>query len=608
MVKKLTVKTQELNPKLPQYSSSFSKCISILPESKELKAKKGSIYALFDLAGDSNFDTELVTKVIRDVIHDTYFSSENISPVQSMERAVSETVEKVAQLSNDTLISNPQNTKLNFVIAILWGSVIYVVKFGNADAFIMKGGDISTLEMVSEGKFSSFSKLAEEDEILLFCTKTFSEIFPMDRLLTSSISESDMGPDQSCMLIRLIIDTSPDEEKIDYGIEVPLIKTRAKERVGKVFDIFVNSKLGAIAVFNNLQGVLKPIIEKIEVVVEKLIPRRKAVLISRRISQIGGKEGKKTRGWVFLTFIAILLAISVFYTFKSSVFKEEKTENKTNKEVAVEPEIEKVDQEDRSRDEEFKIKRVSPEVFYDIKIADENANPTETQVVGEKLVVVDKDSGKIFISDISTPTFSTNTNTFPGIRQISQSDGLLSFIDNEGYKTYDISGSGISESYNMSNINLIYPYSGYIYSITNDILTRSSVKNGALEGILWGQNSDFANAKDMAIAYSVYILKDNGELVNYSGGVKTDFTVIGLDKPFSNPVKISADLDLENIYVADKGNKRIVVLNEDGELVKQYKHEDTNLWADINSISVSSDEKTIFILDSSKVYKLNEEE
>ena len=96
--------------------------------------------------------------------------------------------------------------------------------------------------------------------------------------------------------------------------------------------------------------------------------------------------------------------------------------------------------------------------------------------------------------------------------------------------------------------------------------------------------------------------------MSYSGGTKTEFAVIGLDKSFSNPIKVVTDIDFSNIYVADRGNNRVVVLDKDGALVRQYKNDDDSLWKDIKGISVSSDEKIIFILDSSKVYKLQIEE
>jgi len=606
MIKKLTAKTQELNPKLPQFSSFFSKCISIPPESKDVQNKKGTIHALFEVSGGSNFDTELVSKVVSDVIHDSYYESENISPIQSMEKAISETEEKVSQLSNDTLISDPQSTHLNFVSAIIWGNVVYVIKYGEADTFIMNGGEVSPLEMVSEGKFSSFSKLASEDEILIFCTKSFSETFPMDKLLSSSILENDMRANQSCLLVRLLKDTSEDQgEDIDYGLGDAVLKNQAREKASRVVGVVSNIKEGTLVVLNNLLKILRPVGEQISNIVSKIIPKRKAVLITRKITQVGGKEGKRARGWIFLVIVAVLLAISVFYTFKSKIFKDQKENEEITQTTTPTAEVTKEPEEDRSKDVELKITRVTPEVFYDIKIADVNANPSEIQIVKDKVVVVDKNTGKIYHSDISNPNFTTDTSTFQGIRKISQSDNFLAFVDNEGYKTYDILNSKIEESYKMEPVTEIYPYSGYIYSISNDIITRSSENNGELEGVLWGQNQDFQNARSLAIAYSVYILKDSGELVNYSGGVKTDFTVSGLDQPFQAPVKVVADLEIENIYVADRGNKRVVVLDDKGVLVKQYRHEDSNLWKDIRSITVSSDEKTIFLLDSTKIYKIS---
>jgi len=58
----------------------------IEPETQEILLKKGTIYAVFEIIGDSNFNTEFVDKVISDTLRDSYYQSENISPVQSMEK------------------------------------------------------------------------------------------------------------------------------------------------------------------------------------------------------------------------------------------------------------------------------------------------------------------------------------------------------------------------------------------------------------------------------------------------------------------------------------------------------------------------------------------
>jgi len=200
------------------------------------------------------------------------------------------------------------------------------------------------------------------------------------------------------------------------------------------------------------------------------------------------------------------------------------------------------------------------------------------------------------------------TNTFPGIKSLTQIDGLLSFNDNEGYKTYSIETSQTKSSYKVDGLNLTFPYAGFIYSISGYIFTKSTEKDGVLDGVVWAQNPEFNNAKSMAIAYSIYILKEDGNLVNYAGGAKTGFSVTGLEKPFAEPTKVIADVDLKNIYVADRGNKSIVVLDENGVLLKQYKNDNDSEWTDIKGLAVSSDEKTIFVLNSSKIYKINAED
>lgn len=609
MAKKLTAKTQELNPKLPQFSSSFSKCINIEPDTQEALLKKGTVYSLFEISGESNFDTDFVTKVVTDILHNTYYGSDNISPVQSMEKTISEIREKILQLSSDALISNKNGVSFNFVSAVLWGNVLYIIKLGEIENFTMRGGEIVPLEMISEGNFSSFSKIVNEDDIFIFCTKSFSQIFPPEKLLQISIPEGNLDQNQACLLFKLLLDTKiPQNTEIDLGLGEAVQKSQQRELKNTALNILKKVGFVISTIQKKIFIALTPLVETISRVIGKIIPKRKMVLFTRKIAQTSGGRNKKIGGWVFLSVIAVLAAFLIFFAFKSIFFKEKKTiKPEENIEETVKPE-EQVVVDDRSKDEEFKILRVKPEIFYDIKIADGEANPSDIQLVKEKLIVVDKNTGKIFKSDAAIPNFSTDTNTYKGIKSLAQKDDLLSFLDEVGYKTYDIENSVIKDSYELDSTEIAYPYLDKIYSISNDILNRYSVKNGALEKETWGQNQDFQNASAITIAYYVYVLKENGELVSYSGGTKTDFAVTGIDKPFSNPVKVVTDIDFTNIYVADRENSRVVALDKDGALVRQYKNDDDSLWKDIKGITVSSDEKNIFILDSSKVYKLKIEE
>ena len=605
MLKKLTAKTQELNPKLPQYSSSFAKCLTIKPENQDLLLKKGTLYIMFDLSGDSNFDTELVCKVVYDVLHDSYFNSESISPIQSMEKSILETKEKILQLSADTLTANSQSVALNITASVLWGNVLYIVQFGSSKCYTLKSGGVIPMEMISEGNFSTSSKVVDEDEVLIFCTNPFEKTVPPEKLLSSSLSESDLEPNQSCLLMRLLIDTTfSQDEVIDFGLGEAVSQNKVRIRTEKVVSA-LKSFFAKITYFGKkLWLALKLLIAKLV----KKLPRRKAVLITRGITQISQGNGGKFKGWIFLGAVAILLAVSVFFTVRSSVFKNQKKSTTGTNEApstnqtatsSTQP------QEDKSKDEQFKISRVNPEVFYDIKIADSQAEPTDIQIVGTQVVIVDRTTGKMYLSDVLTPNFKAAIATFPGIKSLSVIDGFLSFNDTVGYKTFDLKTLSVGKSYKLEGLSLTFPYAGFIYAISDDTLTKETEKAGALEGAVWAKSPDFSGARSMAIAFNIYILKSNGELIAYSAGTKTSFAVSGLENPFSDTSKIVADTDLKNIYVADRGNKSVVLLDDKGNLIKQYKYDTSDTWNDIRGISVSTDEKTLFVLNGSKVYKIN---
>jgi len=600
MTKKLTAKTQELNPKLPQYSSSFSKCVTIKPENQETLLKKGTLYVMFDISGDSNFDTELVCKVIYDVLHDSYFNSESISPVQSMEKSIIETKEKILQLSSDTLTANPQSIVLNMSCAVLWGNVLYIVRFGSEKCYAIKDGAIIPLEMTSEGNFSTFSKIVNEDEILIFCTNQFEKTVPPEKLLTSSLLESDLEPDQTCLLMRLVIDTSfSQNEVVDFGLGEAVVKNQTRIRTEKILDVLKGLFEKTLNGIKRLLGSLKFIAGRLI----KRIPRRRATLFTRNITQLTKGDGNKTKGWIFLSAVTILLAVSVFFAVKSLVFKShnKKETNITQNNIVVSP---TQPQEDRSKDAQYKVIRVNPEVFYDIRITDSQAEPTDIQIVGDKIVATDKTTGKLYISDVSSPSFKIGAATFPGIKSLANSNGLLSFNDSSGYKTFDLKTLAVGKSYTIEGLNLSYPYAGFIYTISGDTLTKETEKADTLEGVVWAKNPDFVNARSMAIAYSIYILKSDGELVSYSGGNKDAFAVSGLEKSFNDTTKVVADIDLKYIYVSDRGNKSVVVFDDKGNLIKQYKTEISGTWNDIRGISVSSDEKALFVLNSGSVYKV----
>lgn len=124
-----------------------------------------------------------------------------------------------------------------------------------------------------------------------------------------------------------------------------------------------------------------------------------------------------------------------------------------------------------------------------------------------------------------------------------------------------------------------------------------------------GQTADLSNAVDMAIDGAVYVLFKDGRIQKFMSGQQTDFNVVGLDQPFSNPVAIftKADEEVQHIYVADAGNRRIVQLNKDGTFVRQFKPPvgAATSFAALQGLYVDEIGSRMYILDENKLYLAN---
>ena len=217
MNKKLSAKVQQINTQDIEAGNSYSSCIVIEPEDKETLLKKGAIYGVFSLATMEHFDINLVKKIINDVIYESYFHSDSVSPIQSLEKSILDVKEKITNL---VVNGQDQNVDFNILCGALWGNVLYVVIFGECGAYLVRKGEIRSINTVSEGNFSAASGMINDNDVVIFGTKTFSQKYPPDKLLSMEISEQMLSSDESGLLLKFIIDTSfTKDEIVDFGIE-----------------------------------------------------------------------------------------------------------------------------------------------------------------------------------------------------------------------------------------------------------------------------------------------------------------------------------------------------------------------------------------------------
>ena len=113
---------------------------------------------------------------------------------------------------------------------------------------------------------------------------------------------------------------------------------------------------------------------------------------------------------------------------------------------------------------------------------------------------------------------------------------------------------------------------------------------------------DLSSATGMTIDGSIWVVLSSGNVLKFTRGVSDNLKVSGLDKPLSNSTKIWANLDSEKVYVLDKGNGRIVVLDKTGVYKEQYQ---AGIIKNAKDFDISEKDKKIFILSSGKIYEID---
>jgi len=570
MQRKLTAKVQRLSPQLQRAANAFSNTLVITPDNEEILESKGVLYTVFDALGEEETDPLLITKIVNDVLHDSYYQSENTSPIQSLEKAVVDVYGKVTSLFGGSASSED----FNILIAALWGNVLYLVQYGKGGSFLVREGEVKPIVSASEGNFSAASGVIKDDDVIILATESFLNMFPPKDLISTvgSISQYDLDKRASCLLLKFEVTASfGEKEKIDFGLEEDFEHSEKQAPLKRESPKLIGFP---IATRNKIEMRLK-----------------------------SPKELRVKKPFVLIALVvALLLAASVYFTLSKGRNKDS-AEDIEDKAGLVESAISEGPLLSEEFKGKYKIEAISPEIFYDIRIENDNAFPDFIVLVDNHVVVADSSAGNIYISGVNAPSFSIDGSVFPKIGYLTYFGGNVTLKDEEGYKVYDAVNNEVVETYLKEGLGVTSNYLDFVYSVDGDKLIRYEKSDNILDGSIWGQSGDFEKTVSMAIDGNIYILTSDGNLLSYVTGEKRDFEVKGLDKPFLSPVQVVTDFDLDRIYVADAGNGRVVVLDKDGGLVKQFLTSGSE-WGDMKGIGITRNEDMLFVLSGSKIYKV----
>lgn len=124
---------------------------------------------------------------------------------------------------------------------------------------------------------------------------------------------------------------------------------------------------------------------------------------------------------------------------------------------------------------------------------------------------------------------------------------------------------------------------------------------------IWLQSDSLINAKSITMDNNIWILSSENKIHRYYAGQYKQTLEINIFPELKNPKKIYTSPTLSYFYILDASENRIIILDKkslidnNAKIIKQYTSEKFNNLIDF---SISTDEKTIYLLNNSLIYKI----
>jgi len=194
---------------------------------------------------------------------------------------------------------------------------------------------------------------------------------------------------------------------------------------------------------------------------------------------------------------------------------------------------------------------------------------------------------------------------------ILERDGLIEFDPDWGVAAIAINGTEqwqtpVAANSYFGNFYVLDAGANQIYRY---LPTANGYENYPDVYFADGVDVNLNGAVDMAIDGAIYVLHQDGRIQKFMGGQPVDFQITGLDEPFKNPSAIytAPDEEVQHLYIADAGNRRIAQLSKEGEFVRQFKPraEDGIIFDDLQALYVDEIGEKMYVLNGNSLYAPN---
>jgi len=630
-----------------------------LPEGEEIPADRGRLFAVVDLTVGAGADSNLAGKLVWGSLTASYYDPSEEMPIRALEEAV--------YAARDRLRDFSEGSSLNLVAAAVVGDVAYVGRVGDAVLFLRRGSDVRE-PLAGEETISISSQILEPDDVLVLGSPVFGKNFnagnlPQTDFLVKQFEGGARIPGFAAALLGMAETVRTREAAVEKK-EVAKAAAKAGRRIrsavkgapafirnfklpsftslGRRIGGWFKSRVshGQKLAESRRSGAGRPAVEEIPV---------KEVKAGGRKIRIPFKLGRRHLSRAILVLL-ILFAVSISFTTwqqarrtRAAEFERLVTEaarqlseaeglvdlsNETAGELLVSA-LASLDQAgeldpDSDRIEPLRvqatelynsIEKITPltdeHLAYDLSLQVEGAQGLALAGTGATLYVAESISGSVFQVNLGgeLPQASKLAGgSLTGARDlIWEQNQLYALTDTTLYR-YSFGDKKTDEPLThegFQNAEALATYLGNIYLLIpqeDQIFRFLYTPNGYSRARNWVEEAgSLSAATDFAVDGDIWITAGQGEIIRMSKGERQPFIVANLSTPFTQLSKIFTLPNYDRLYLLDAGGQRVVMLDKNGNFVRQIKGDPLAAASDI---WVSSNEKTLYILSGSRIYRI----
>ncbi|MBD3361006.1 hypothetical protein GF366_04370 [Candidatus Peregrinibacteria bacterium] len=269
---------------------------------------------------------------------------------------------------------------------------------------------------------------------------------------------------------------------------------------------------------------------------------------------------------------------------------------------------------EETRDDLDNVIRIeNPNVLADLSKKRSDVNALGFVEVGDRFfvfeynalyeIVLDQVQDPLTIDDEETVIAATGFDDQNSVIFLTKSgklieyrEGIMSFMDTDDGSFH----KAVSIDDWSNRIYLLDPNSSQIWKYT---YKGTSEKFGGAESYLT-EDVDISNAVDFAIDANIYVLLSNGDIWKFYAGSRAEFNINNPPfNAFKNPTVIYTNEKLDEVYVLDSSEARVLVFKKDSQSANiiydsQYLFEGVG---DLRDIYVDPDARKLYVLTENNV-------